>query len=178
MTDMTTPPLHHRLARWLRHAWLERRSLPALLPALAQDRLTQLVHESESRHRGELRVCMEASLSPGALWRGTTARERAIELFSLLGVWDTEHNNGVLIYLLVADRRIEILADRGLMKHVSASVLQEAVAHLSQALHEGHFEQGLAEAIAHVGRLLQQHYPLPQGSPPKANELPDAVVLI
>ncbi len=180
--DMTTKPKHpappNRLTRWLKHAWLDRRSLPALLPADAQNRLTQLVHESESRHRGELRVCMEASLSLGALWRGTTARERAIELFSLLGVWDTEHNNGVLIYLLVADRRIEILADRGLMKHIPAAVLQEAVAHLGEALHQGKFEQGLGEAIAHVGQLLQQHYPLPAGGPAKANELPDAVVLI
>ena len=73
---------------------------------------------SERRHSGEIRVCVEAGLPLSYLWRGATARERAVTMFGKLRVWDTEHNNGVLIYLLLAEHRIEIVADRGLNRHV------------------------------------------------------------
>jgi uncharacterized membrane protein len=167
-----------RITRQLKHAWVDQRSVCALLDQAALARLADQILLSESRHRGELRVCIEAGLSPGALWRGTTARQRAIELFSRLGVWDTEHNNGVLIYLLVADRRIEILADRGLTRRVPAATWQAAAQQLGEQLHARHFEQGLAQAITQVGQLLQAHYPLPTHGGPKPNELPDAVVVI
>lgn len=167
-----------RLKRLLRHAWFDQRSVQAMLDAPAQARLAAHIVASEARHRGELRVCLEAGLSPSAIWRGTTPRERAIELFGRLGVWDTEHNNGVLIYLLVADRRIEILADRGLIHQVPTGTWQAAVEHLGQQVQSGQLEQGLHQAIEHVGQLLQQHYPLPAGTGLKPNELPDAVVVI
>lgn len=165
------------LTRWARHLWLDAADARRTLTPAGLQRLEQAVKDSESRHLGELRLCVEAGLPMADLWRGVTPRSRAIELFSQLRVWDTEHNNGVLIYLLLADKRIEILADRGLHARASASDWQAIAASLSTALHEGQFEQGLAQAIAQVGALLKQHYPN-TGQRARANELPDAVALI
>ncbi|MGC4060970.1 MAG: TPM domain-containing protein [Aquabacterium sp.] len=165
------------LARWARHLWLDTADARRVLTPAGLQRLEQAVADSESRHLGELRLCVEAGLPMAALWRGDAPRSRAIELFSQLRVWDTAHNNGVLIYLLLADRRIEILADRGLHARTSDTEWQAIATSLSAALHEGLFEQGLTEAVQQVGALLRQHYPVTGGGQ-RPNELPDAVALI
>ena len=167
-----------RCRRLLRHLWLDTHSVRRLLPKHSLDRLADQVWQSEARHRGELRICVEASLPPLAVWRGLSAHQRAIDLFGQLRVWDTEHNNGVLIYLLVADRRIEILTDRGLTQLIPEATWQATVAHLGTLLQQGQFEPGLTDAIAQVGQVLAAHYPMPPGQGRKANELPDAVVVI
>ena len=137
-----------RLSRILRHRWLDEGDARRALGDGAETRLATRVAASEQRHSGEIRVCVEAGLPFGELWRDTTARERAVEVFGRLRVWDTEHNNGVLIYLLLAERRIELIADRG-----------------------------LNQAIDAVDTLLVQHYAvdLTQANP---NELPDAPLFL
>lgn len=166
------------LSRWITHWWLDADDARRTLTTAGLDRLEARVRDSETRHRGELRLCVQSSLSPAQLWRGVTSQQCAVELFSHLRVWDTEHNNGVLIYLLLADHRIEILADRGLTRHTSAQAWQQMVDRLSGALRAGRFEEGLNEAIDQVSALMRQHYPLTDLRHPNPNELPDAVLLM
>ncbi len=165
-----------KIKRLLRHRWFDeadtRRAIP---PALVQQ-LARRVAASEKRHSGEIRICVEAGLPASYLWRGATARERAVMQFGKLRVWDTEQNNGVLIYLLLAEHAIEIVADRGLNRHVSAQDWQAVVQRMGRAFHEGRFEDGLTQALEEVSALLVQHFPLAPGSG-DANELPDAPVL-
>ena len=165
------------LTRWLTHLWLDVADVRRALPAAACSRLEAAVRLSEARHLGELRLCVEAGLDAARLWRAQTPRQRAIELFSQLRVWDTAHNNGVLIYLLLAEHRIEIVADRGLSERVAPETWQLLADRLGEALAAGRIEAGLSQAIAEVGELLHQHFPdaSPQGN---ANELPDAIVLL
>jgi uncharacterized membrane protein len=103
-------------------------------------------------------------------------RERALMMFGKLRVWDTEHNNGVLIYLLLAERAIEIVADRGLTRHVSVQQWQQIAATMSAAFRAGQFEAGLNQAIDAVDALLVQHFALAPGAA-NPNELPDAPYL-
>jgi uncharacterized membrane protein len=166
----------NRLLRIARHRWLDERDVRRALEPQALARIGQRVTDSEKRHTGEIRVCVEAGLPLSYLWRGATARERAITLFGKLRVWDTEQNNGVLIYLLLAERRIEIVADRGLNRHVPPAQWQALVAGMADAFHAGRFEEGLAAAVDAVGTLLRQHCPLAPGKP-DTNELPDEPVV-
>lgn len=162
---------------WLRHLWLDASDSGRHLPAPALQRLEAAVRASEARHLGELRICVEAGLSLPRLWRNESPRQRAIDCFGLLRVWDTEHNNGVLIHLLLADRRIEVVADRGLSQLVPPETWQSLADELGQALAQGRVEAGLQQAIARVGDLLHAHFPAPAHAP-NPNELPDAIVLI
>ncbi|MCH8180977.1 MAG: TPM domain-containing protein [Proteobacteria bacterium] len=174
-------PLWRRLPRELRHLWLDAADARRALPPEALARLEAAVQGCEARHLGELRLCVEGGLPWGALRAGLDARQRAIGLFSQLRVWDTAHNNGVLIYLLLADQRIEVVADRGVSAHVPQTTWQALADDLGALLHQGRIEQGLLDAIARVGELLRQHHPAPDGlRHPEAhpNELPDAVLLL
>jgi uncharacterized membrane protein len=174
---MTTALRASGLPRALRHLWLDAADARRLLPAEALARLEAAVQASEARHLGELRVCVEAGLPWGALRQGLTAHQRAIGLFAALRVWDTAHNNGVLIYLLLADQLIEVVADRGVSAHVPTETWQRLTDTLGSALRQGQAEAGLLAAIDAVGTLLRQHHPAPDGAT-RTNELPNAVVLI
>ncbi len=166
-----------RLTRLLRHRWLDEADAhKAIAPAMLE-RLMQRVAASETRHSGEIRVCVEASLPSGYIWRDATARERAVAMFGKLRVWDTEHNNGVLVYLLLAERAIEVVADRGLNQHVPARHWAAMVQRLSAALRAGGFEEGLTHALEEVSGLLVQHFPLAAGET-NPNELPDKPLLV
>ncbi len=166
------------LSRWITHWWLDADDVHRILTPAGLDRLEARVRESETRHRGELRLCVQSSLSAVQLWRGVSSQQCAVELFSSLRVWDTEHNNGVLIYLLLADHRIEILADRGISRHASPQVWQAMVEQLGSTLRAGRFEEGLNEAIDQVSALMREHYPLTDLRHPNPNELPDAVLVM
>ncbi|MDF1484571.1 TPM domain-containing protein [Ramlibacter sp. H39-3-26] len=170
----------HTLARIARHRWLvDERDVRRALPPALVERLMQRVAASERRHTGQIRICVEAGLPLSYLWRGATARERAVTLFGKLRVWDTEHNNGVLVYLLLAEHAIEIVADRGLARAVPPGTWRTLVAHMGAAFRQGRYEDGLTEALAEVSALLVQHFPAPADSAGglRANELPDAPVL-
>jgi uncharacterized membrane protein len=161
--------------RWLRilkHRWLDETDARRALDDAALARLAARVQRSERRHSGEIRLCVEAGLPLSYLWRDATARERALAMFGKLRVWDTELNNGVLIYLLLAEHAIEIVADRGLNQHVRPEAWQRLSAGMAAAFKAGRFEEGLLEAIEAVDGLLQQHFPLAEGAR-NPNELPD-----
>lgn len=162
-----------RWARLLRHRWLDERDAHKAFPPEMLARLTRAVAAGEQAHTGEVRLCVEASLPTSYVWRDATPRDRALAMFSKLRVWDTENNNGVLIYLLIADRAIEIVADRGLHQRVSSEVWRGTVTELSQALHAGRFEDGLSEALKTVNALLIQHFPL-RSAETNPDELPNA----
>jgi len=152
-------------------------------------RLMQRVAASEQRHTGQIRIAVEAGLPLSDLWRHVRrgvplrqiVRERAVMLFGKQRVWDTERNNGVLIYLLLADQAIELVADRGLNPFVSSAEWQAMVARMRQAFQAGRFEDGLTQALEEVSAVLVAHFPRDDREPSsdaRANELPDAPVLI
>jgi len=162
--------------RVLKHRRLDERDAVRALGAGASERIATRVAASEARHSGEIRVCVEAGLPLSYLKRDAPVRERAVMMFGKLRVWDTEHNNGVLIYLLLAERAIEIVADRGLLPHVDAATWERIMATMQAAFQEGRFAAGIEQAIDAVDALLVQHFPLAEGAI-NPNELPDAPVL-
>jgi uncharacterized membrane protein len=167
----------NRWTRLLKHRWLDETDVRRVLGDDALDRLAARVRESERHHSGEIRICIEAGLPLSYLWRNAPARQRAIMMFGKLRVWDTEHNNGVLVYLLVADHAIEIVADRGLNRHVDAAGWQALAAQMSAAFKAGRFEEGLAAAVDRVDALLRQHFAIGAAAR-NPNELPDRPVVI
>lgn len=166
-----------RLKRILRHRWLDESDVRRAIPPDLLERLTRRVAASEKRHTGEIRIYVEAGLPTSYLWRGASPRERAVALFGKLGVWDTEFNNGVLIYLLLAEHAIEIVADRGIARHVSPEDWREVVQHMGETFRAGHFEEGLTQALQEVSALLVRHFPATEGGAENPNELPDQPVL-
>jgi uncharacterized membrane protein len=167
----------NRWLRLLKHRWAEAGDVHRALPEDALQRLAQRVQDSERHHSGEIRICIEAGLPLSYLWRNAPARERAIMMFGKLRVWDTEHDNGVLIYLLLADHAIEIVADRGLNRQVPAHEWQALARRMSADFKAGRFEQGLAAAVDRVDALLRQFFPL-AGGERNPNELPDRPVIV
>jgi uncharacterized membrane protein len=121
--------------------------------------IERAIRESERTHCGQICFAVEAALDTLPLLRGQTARERAIEVFSQLRVWDTEHNNGVLIYLLLADHDVEILADRGIHAKVGVDAWESVCREMEALFRAGRFEEGALAGIRAVGTLLAQHYP-------------------
>lgn len=169
-----------RLKRTLKHRWLDASAAERLVPAAMRQRLQQRVAASEQRHSGEIRLCIEAGLPLSYLWRRASTphitRQRALTLFGKLRVWDTANNNGVLIYLLLAERSIELVADRGLNAVVPPQVWQAMVTRMGKAFQAGDFENGLTQALEEVSALLVQHFPQKEGEP-HLNELPDAPIM-
>lgn len=170
----------NRIARIVRHAWLDESDLNRVIPPDMLDRLQKKISISEQAHTGEIRICVEASLPWRVLWRDTALptviRERALALFAEMGVWDTANNNGVLIYVLLAEHDIEIIADRGLNALVGALDWQALVNKMSTAFRQGKFEDGLSEGIDTVATALRQHFPA-DGVRSNPNELPDRPML-
>ena len=151
--------------------WVALRPFPA--PVLG--RIESVIGSSEAKHDGELRFAVEGGLHLASLWRGQSPRGRAIELFAQLRVWDTENNSGVLIYVQLVDRRIEIVADRGINARVAQASWDEICRRMEAAFSHGQFEQGALAAIDEVTALLARHFP-PAGVNP--NELPDRPVVL
>jgi uncharacterized membrane protein len=166
----------NRLQRIFRHRWLDESDTRRAIPPATIERLAQYVAGSERRHSGEVRIYVEAGLPLSYLWRDATPRERAIAMFGKLGVWDTEQNNGVLIYLLLAEHAIEVVADRGLSRHVTPRQWQDIVAHMRGEFRAGRYEEGLKQAVDEVTALLVRHFPAQPGAA-GPNELPDEPVL-
>jgi len=165
----------HTLKRWLRHRWWDETDARRALGEAALARLAARVAQSESGHSGQIRLCVEAGLPLSYLWRGASARERALTLFGKLRVWDTEHNNGVLVYLLLADRAIEIVADRALARQVPEAVWRDILSQMRSALGRDGMEAALTLAIDAVDGLLRAGFPRGDGHPAGPNELPDGV---
>ena len=165
-----------RISRLIKHRLWDERDARRALPAATLDRLQARVAGSEGRHSGEIRLCIEAGLPLSYLWQGLSPRDRAVTLFGKLRVWDTEHNNGVLVYLLLAERAIEIVADRGLDRRVPPADWQALITPMRQAFQAGQFEPGLNQAIDALDALLSRHFALAPGQA-NPNELPDRPLL-
>lgn len=168
--------------RILKHRWLDASDTARAVPDDMAERLARRVTASEGRHSGEVRLCVEASLPLSYLWRvkadkplPVVVRERALTWFGRLRIWDTEDNNGVLIYLLLAEHAIEFVADRALAQRVAPAEWQAIVDRLGARLREGAFEDGLTQALEEVSALLVQHFPVEAGVA-RRNELADSVV--
>jgi uncharacterized membrane protein len=162
--------------RWLRHLFLDPLELSRAFPKASLAAIGRAVAVQESRHRGELRVVIEGGLPLQALVLRRSARERAQQLFARFGVGNTKDRAGVLIYLLLADRRVEILADRGIHARVGDTAWETICGAMQQAFAAGRYEQGVAAGLAAVSDLLAQHFPpAPDGNP---NELPDGPVVL
>lgn len=168
---MTASTLPRLLRHLLQPAWRVRR----LFHAAAMARIGEAVARSETGHGGEIRFVVEAALDFLPLLRGVNARERAVQVFSDLRVWDTADNNGVLIYLLLADRDVEIVADRGVSARVAATEWEAICREMEAHFRRGEFEAGALAGIARVDALLRRLYPAGGGG---ANELPDVPAVL
>lgn len=161
--------------RILKHLSVSQAALHRTFSSSALRNIERTIAEVEQTHAGQIRFAVEAALDIKPLLAGLKARERAIKVFSDLHIWDTEHNNGVLIYLLLADRDVEIVADRGVHTKLGQVVWEAVCQEMEAAFRQGKFEEGVIAGIRSVGKHLAQNYPH-HGS--KTNELPDSPVLM
>jgi uncharacterized membrane protein len=165
------------LRRLVRHLASTPHGLRRALPSAALERIAQAIHAAESGHQGEIRFVIEHALPWSYLHRNARPRERALMMFSKLRVWDTEHNNGVLLYVDLADRAVEIIADRGIAAKVPRATWQ-AICHAARDhFREGRLEAGAVGAIEAIGAVLAEHFPLAPGET-RGNELPDQPVVL
>ena len=139
------------------------------------NKIEAAIKASEAEHVGEIRFVVEGGLDGTPLFKGQSARERAIELFSQLRVWDTQHNTGVLIYLLLADRAVEIVADRGIHAKVDAQAWSRVCRQMEAAFKQSDFEGGVVSGVEAVTRHLKHHFP---SHSQDRNELPDKPVVL
>jgi uncharacterized membrane protein len=163
------------LGRFLRHLFTPPWSWRRAFPQAVLDAIEAGIREGERGHGGEIRFAIENSLPPALAWQGTSGRERAIEVFSQLRVWDTERNSGVLIYLLLADRDIEIVADRGIAARVDPGAWEAVAAAMEGEFRAGRFEAGAIEGIRRVSAILAANLP-PDGHNP--DELANRPVIL
>ncbi len=155
----------------LLHRWQARR----LFPSKTLAAIEQAIKKGEATHSGQVRFVVEGALDGAPLFRDQPARERALDIFSQLRIWDTAHNNGVLVYLLLADHNVEIIADRGIDAKVGADGWEKICAGMEADFRARHFESGVIRGIEAVSRQLAKYFPA-QGRGP--NELPDAPLVI
>src|SRR3954463_5903849 len=155
----------------LHHHWWQRRYFPPKVLAAIE----AAIKAGEATHSGQVRFVVEGALDGAPLFRGQSARERALDIFSQLRIWDTAHNNGVLIYLLLADRDVEIVADRGIDARVGAAGWEAICAAMETEFRNGKFETGAIAGIAAVSQQLAKLFP---ANDVGRNELPDAPVVM
>jgi uncharacterized membrane protein len=161
-----------RIGRHLiEHRWRLRR----IFPPQALARIEQAIKAGEAMHSGQVRFVVEGALDGAPLFRNQPARARALDIFSQLRVWDTKHNNGVLIYLLLADHDFEIVADRGIDSCVGHDGWEKICQQMEADFRAGDFESGVIKGIGAVSRELAKHFPKVSGG---TNELPDAPLVM
>jgi uncharacterized membrane protein len=163
--------------RWIRHLFLDDLELRRAFPRASLEAIGRAVAEQERRHRGELRVVIEGGLPLQALVLRRSARERAQQLFARFGVGNTNDAAGVLLYLLLADRRVEIVADRGIHERVGGTAWETICGAMQREFAAGRYEQGVLGGLSSVSDLLAQHFPAGPGDR-NPNELPDAPATI
>ncbi len=163
------------IKRVIKHLSIGQAAVRRRFPRAALNNIERAIGQAEQTHAGQIRFAVEPVLELSPLLAGQAARERAIEVFSQLRVWDTEHNNGVLIYLLLADRDVEIIADRGVHNKLGQAVWEEVCKEMEVAFRQGQFEQGVIAGVRSVGAHLARHYPQ-VGT--KINELSDQPVIL
>jgi uncharacterized membrane protein len=160
----------HRL--W-HHVVHDHHSVRRAFPEPAMKAIETAIAQGEVRHRGQVCVALEAALPPARVLRNVTPRERALEVFGLLRVWDTEENAGVLLYVLLADRDVEIVADRGIHRQVGDAQWEEICRALEADFAAGRGPGGVVRAVERMSALLVDHFPATPGEGRHPNELPD-----
>ena len=163
------------MKRFWRHVAMSPARAARCFPGSTLDAIQREVAAHEKLHRGELCFVVEAELTSGQLWRGLASRDRAREVFAMRGVWNTEENNGVLVYVLLADRRVEIVADRGVDAKVSAAEWRAICDTMDRCFHDDRFEEGALAGVRAVSALLERHFP---ASGAGRNELEDRPVVM
>jgi uncharacterized membrane protein len=166
-----------RLRRWLKHAFTTPQALRRAFPQAALERIRAAIAATEATHSGEIRFAVEANLPWSYLRRDAPVRQRAVMVFSKLRVWDTELNNGVLLYVEFGDHAVEIVADRGIARHVTPAQWEGVCTDLREQFRRGAFEAGVIRAVERIGALLAQHFPLAPGDR-NPNELSDKPVIL
>lgn len=164
--------------RWLRlwrHWQYPRRRVAKLFPVHELAKLSRAVEASEARHCGQVCFVIESGWPAGLIWRKSSPQRRALQWFGEIRAWDTELNSGVLVYVSVADRQVEIIADRGIARAVQPDVWQEICAQITGAFAQKHYLCGLEKGLEEITRLLENHFP--RNGADIANELPDEIIL-
>ena len=163
--------------RWFRHSFATGAALRRAFPPDTLAAIEAAVNQSEREHSGEIRFAIEAALEPGHAGSGKAPRERALEVFAGLGVWDTAANNGVLIYVLLADHDVEIVADRGFNACVQPDQWSAVCREMEQQFRAGKFRDGALSGVRAVGSIIAAHYP-PRPGQRDADELPNRPVVL
>src|SRR5882762_529011 len=164
-----------KLTRLVRHLFALRWRTRRHFTPRVREAIEGAVREAEARHAGEIRFVVETAFDLPELWHDLSPRQRAVQLFGQLGVWDTAHNNGVLIYVLMADRVVEIVADRGIAACVAQPEWEAVCRQMELHYRAGHFREGSIAGIEGVGALLGRHFP---GRHHSDHELPNQPVLL
>jgi uncharacterized membrane protein len=164
-----------KLMRLARHLVTTRWSTRRYFSPKVRAAIEQAIRECEARHDGEIRFVVETALDIPELWHDMRPRQRALQLFGQFGVWDTAENNGVLVYVLMADRAVEIIADRGIAARVTEAEWATVCRQMQHHYREGRFQEGSIVGILGVGALLGRHFP---GRAASGNELPHQPVLL
>ena len=166
---------YRRPNRLLRHVVTDHLSVRRAFPAAALTQIEQAISQGERTHRGQVCFAVEGALPPLRVLRKLSPRERALEVFGLLRVWDTEENAGVLIYLLLADRDVEIVADRGIDRRVDAAQWQAICTRMETSFAKSRYGDGVVAGVAEISALLAEHFPRIGLSD---NEIPDRPVVL
>ncbi|MEO5688489.1 MAG: TPM domain-containing protein [Burkholderiaceae bacterium] len=162
-------------ARILRHLCMSRGQVDRAFPAATLLAIEGAIKTTEAAHCAEVRFVVEGALECMPLYRGQTSRERAVDVFSNLRMWDTEHNSGVLLYLLLADRQVEIVADRGIHQKVGPGTWTEICHEMETAFKAGNFDHGAVHGVQAVAQHLVEHFP---ATVVRSNELSDEAVVL
>ena len=165
-----------RSARFLRHVVTDHYSVRRIFSADALARIERAIADAEQTHGGQIVFAVESALPLARVHRDVTPRQRALEAFGLLKVWDTEHNNGVLFYVSLAEHRIEIVADRGIAARVTSAEWDAICARMRECFAAGQWRTGSLDGIAAAHALLRQHFPADDDA--SRGELSDRPVLL
>jgi uncharacterized membrane protein len=165
-----------RRYRFFHHLATDRGSVRRAFPKASLARIEAAIAEGETRHRGQVRFAVEPALPLPRVVRRVMPRERALEVFGDLRIWDTAENCGVLVYLLLADRDVEIVADRGIHGYVGSAAWETVCGKMGAAFRGGRFVEGVVAGIIEINALLAQHYP--RDGRAGENELPNRPVVL
>ena len=175
MTDTNHASFGERFGRVMRHWRTSRADAQRAFPDATLQAAAQAITAGEQTHRGEVRFIVEKSLPTDEVWDGVTNRQRALALFADYGVWDTEDNCGVLIYVNLADHKVDIVADRGIDRKIDAATWQAVCRTMTEGFKEGKFHDATLASIEQVNGLLRTHFPASGARP---NELPDSPIML
>lgn len=161
--------------RWLQNLGIAHFALRRRFPAETLAAIDSAIAVSERTHSAEIRCAIETKLAPRRLYAGQDSAARARQLFASLGMWDTAGNNGVLLYVLLAEQKIEIVADRGFVAHVTNEQWDDICKEVAAAFAAGNYGPGVLNAVDRISALACRYFP---GDGNDGNELPDRTVVL